>query len=49
MRQSDIQHYINKPKEVVTRDYIDIEKRFYNIRLLSINVNGMRIKDNEKT
>ena len=30
------------------RGYIDTEKRQYNTRILCINVNGMRIKDNEK-
>jgi len=48
LRQSDIQHYLTIPKEIITRGYIDFDKRSYNTRILSINVNGMRIKDNEK-
>ena len=48
LRQSDIQYFIIIPKEIITRGYIDMEKRSYNTRILSININGMRIKDNEK-
>ena len=37
-------------ERVITyREYIDNEKRDYNTRILSMNTNGMRFKDYEKT
>ena len=32
----------------MTRGYINVENRSYNTRLLSINMNGIGIRDNEK-
>jgi len=47
-RQEDMQNYLQNEGKIIYKGYIDSEKRSYNTRILSINVNSMRFKDNEK-
>ena len=43
-----MQNYIQNEEEISYREYIDNEKRLYNTRILSINVNSMRVNNTEK-
>jgi len=46
--QSNMQKYIQLEKEITYRRYINDKKRDYNTRILYINTNGIRYKDNKK-
>ena len=48
IEQNEIQFYIPQRAQIRNKGYLDREKRENNTRLLSININGMRIKDKVK-
>jgi len=46
--QSDMQNYIQLEKVITYRGYINNKKRDYDTRILCINANRIRYKDNKK-
>ena len=49
IEQNEIRFCMRQRIQIRNKEYLDREKRENNVRILSINVNGMRIKDERKT